>query len=211
AASQLLAFVLRAGLAAGGLAAASARSASSFASRSAFSLAVRASRAAFSVATICLTSEVRASAISKWFWARRLAPSRSRGGGLSGLLMKLSCKTRKAGDGSLRHRPFDCVKRASDGLEIGRLGAARIRLDVERDLLALVQRAHAGRLDRGGVDEHVLAAAFRRDEAKALGGIEELNGTDRHLGSFLTTEIAPSHMRGRRGEYEGISVSEGFR
>src|ERR1044071_9213004 len=67
-----------------------------------------------------------------------------------------------------------------DGLEVRRLGAARIRHDVERDLLAFAQGAHAGSFNGRGVHEHVLAAAFRRDEAKAFGGVEELDGSDSH-------------------------------
>jgi hypothetical protein len=41
------------------------------------------------------------------------------------------------------------------------------------------------------MDEHVLAAAFRRDEAKALGGVEKFHGTDRHL-------AVPALSTGRR-------------
>src|SRR5215469_4829018 len=69
----------------------------------------------------------------------------------------------------------------SDGLEVRGLGATGIRHDVERDLLAFVQGAHARRFHGSGMDEHVLAAAFRRDEAKALGGIEEFHGSDSHM------------------------------
>src|SRR6185312_3800456 len=71
-----------------------------------------------------------------------------------------------------------------DGLEIGRFGAACVRHHVERNLLAFVQRAQARRLNSSRMDEYVLAAAFRRDEAKALCGIEELHGSDRHFWSL---------------------------
>ena len=63
----------------------------------------------------------------------------------------------------------------------GGFGAALIRLNVERDLVAFVQAAHAGRFDGADVHEHILAAAFRRDEAEALGGVEELDSTDSHF------------------------------
>src|ERR1700712_368184 len=76
------------------------------------------------------------------------------------------------------------ANRTLDGLEVRSLGAARVRHDVERDLLAFVQAAQARCFDGGGVHEYVLAAAFRRDEAKALGGVEKFHGSDRH-GSFL--------------------------
>src|SRR5690348_16059505 len=58
-------------------------------------------------------------------------------------------------------------------LQVGRLGAARIRLDVERHALTFLQAPHAGRFNGCGMDEHVLAAAFGRDEAKAFGGVEK--------------------------------------
>src|SRR5690606_14859599 len=44
------------------------------------------------------------------------------------------------------------------------------------DLVVLVETVDAGTLHSGNVDEVVLAAGFRGDEAKSLGGIEELHG-----------------------------------
>ncbi len=70
------------------------------------------------------------------------------------------------------------VRPVLDGLQVRSLGATRVRHDVERDLLAFVQRTHTSSFNSSGVDEHVLAAAFRRDKAKALGGVEELHGSD---------------------------------
>ena len=70
--------------------------------------------------------------------------------------------------------------RALGGLEVRRLGATRVGDDVERDLLAFGQGAHAGGFHRSGVHEHILAAAFRGDKAKAFGGIEEFHGSDSH-------------------------------
>src|SRR6516165_3483371 len=71
--------------------------------------------------------------------------------------------------------------------EIHRLRAARIRLDVERDLLALVQRAHACRFNCGCVHEHVFAAAFRRNEAVALRRVEKLHCSNRHVCSSMAS------------------------
>src|SRR5690606_21653739 len=70
-----------------------------------------------------------------------------------------------------------CLER-SGGREVDGLGALAhaVRLDVEGDLLAVDEGAHARRLDGGDVDEHVLRAAVRRDEAEALGGVEEFHG-----------------------------------
>src|SRR5690606_25188934 len=55
--------------------------------------------------------------------------------------------------------------------------------DLERDLLAFLQRLEAGAHDRTEMDEHVLAV-LRGDETEALGVVEPLDGTDltiRHL------------------------------
>src|SRR5262245_12720179 len=53
--------------------------------------------------------------------------------------------------------------------------AATIVLDLERDLVALVERRHAGTLESRGVYEHVLAAVFGLDKAEAARMIEELH------------------------------------
>src|SRR6202000_3414182 len=66
-------------------------------------------------------------------------------------------------------------------LQVRSLRATRVGNDVEGNLLTFVQAAHAGSFHGGSVHEHVLAAAFRRDEAKALGGIEEFHGSDSHV------------------------------
>src|SRR5690349_11040515 len=78
----------------------------------------------------------------------------------------------------------------SDGLQIGGGGfaAARIGLHVERELLAVVEIAHAGALDRRDVNEHIRAAAVLHDEAEAFLRVEELNGTCGHDGLLLKTQ-----------------------
>src|SRR3546814_10771890 len=53
--------------------------------------------------------------------------------------------------------------------------------DLERDLLAFLQRLEAAALDRAEMDEQVLAA-FRGDEAEALGVVEPLDGTGLTIG-----------------------------
>jgi len=60
------------------------------------------------------------------------------------------------------------------------LAAAAVRDDVEADLLAVDERAHAGALNSGDVNEHIGVAVVGLNEAKTLGGIEELNGTSSH-------------------------------
>src|SRR5208283_72117 len=77
----------------------------------------------------------------------------------------------------------------SDRLQIGsgRLAVLAISFDVERELLALVEIAHAGALDRRDVNEHIRAAVVLHDEAEALLGVEKLNGTCGHGGLLLKT------------------------
>src|SRR3546814_18111349 len=53
--------------------------------------------------------------------------------------------------------------------------------DLERGLLAFLQRLEAAALDRAEMDEQVLAA-FRGDEAEALGVVEPLDGTGLTIG-----------------------------
>src|SRR5262245_6214014 len=68
---------------------------------------------------------------------------------------------------------------ASLDLELSSLLAAALAIVLEHEahLVALADRGNAGRFERGGMDEHVLATGLRRDEAKALGSVEELHST----------------------------------
>src|SRR5918998_2882660 len=65
------------------------------------------------------------------------------------------------------------------------LAAARIVLRVELHLLALAQAADAGALERSGVDEHVLLAIVRLNEAEAFLVVIELYGARNHGISFV--------------------------
>ena len=49
-----------------------------------------------------------------------------------------------------------------------------------RDFLTFVEGVHSGALDGADVNEHILAAVIRLDEAKALLAVEPLYGSDRH-------------------------------
>jgi hypothetical protein len=62
----------------------------------------------------------------------------------------------------------------------GDLTGAAILLGIEGDLLTLVEGAHAGALEGRGVDEHILAAIIRRNEAEALLIVVELYGARIH-------------------------------
>src|SRR3569833_552832 len=54
------------------------------------------------------------------------------------------------------------------------------KLELERNLVAFVQRAHARPFDRGDVHKHIGSAVVRLDETKALRGVEPLHSTGRH-------------------------------
>src|SRR5690606_3083695 len=64
------------------------------------------------------------------------------------------------------------------------LAGAAVLGRVEGDFLAFDEAAHAGALKRRCMDEDVLAAVVRLDEAEAFLIVVELNGTRVH-GSFL--------------------------
>src|ERR1700680_4313529 len=83
--------------------------------------------------------------------------------------------------------PAPHLCRSSGRLQIGRggLAAAAVGLDVERQLLALDQRAHAGAPARRDVHEDCGAARVLHNEAVALLGVEELDGTLSHEGPPL--------------------------
>src|SRR5919112_467011 len=80
------------------------------------------------------------------------------------------------------HKPSGALR----GLEVDRggLAVALIGLELEGDLLALAQAADARALDGADMDEHVLAAAVRLDEAVALGLVEPLHRSRLHGTSF---------------------------
>src|SRR6202034_3728619 len=57
------------------------------------------------------------------------------------------------------------------------------------DALALIKPAKACGLNGSDVNEHVLSAAFRRDEAEALRRIEKFDLSGRHYGFLLNTSF----------------------
>src|SRR4051794_4578605 len=86
-----------------------------------------------------------------------------------------------------RPSPGRCLGlRRSLGWLFGRLQvdgaglAPLVLLDVVGDALVLLQRAHSGPLHRGNMDERVISAAVRLNEAIALGFVEKFYGADRH-------------------------------
>src|SRR4051795_13551562 len=88
----------------------------------------------------------------------------------------------------------DGVRRSGQLQVAGRnLALARVILEVEADLLALVQRTdrRAGPLERADVDEHVRAARIGLDEAEALGCVEPLHGAGSHCRYSIISYSAP--------------------
>jgi hypothetical protein len=69
---------------------------------------------------------------------------------------------------------------ASGDLQVGCGSLAAFHFDFVADLLAFIEAPKPGCLDRGDMDENVLAAILRHNEAKAFGGVEPLNSTDSH-------------------------------
>lgn len=85
-------------------------------------------------------------------------------------------------------KSLDTYNQVSGGVQVDSLRtlAHAVGLNVEGDFLAIDEGAQAGSLDRGDVDEHILGAVVRRDEAEAFGGIEEFYGAGLgHLGELL--------------------------
>jgi len=77
----------------------------------------------------------------------------------------------------------NCSSRiGSDGLQIRRCELATLAHHIVAHLLTLIEGAHPGALDRGDMDEYILSAVLRLDEAKALLRIEKLDSTCCHDG-----------------------------
>ena len=91
------------------------------------------------------------------------------------------------------------LSHALRGFQVDSLRSARIRLDVKRNALTFVEAAHSGALNGRGVDEHVLAAAFRRDEAEALLRVEKFNSSDSQVIAPNASGSAQADARAVRG------------
>src|SRR3954470_21359226 len=89
--------------------------------------------------------------------------------------------------------------RGLDGVD-GDLAGAAVLGGVEGDLLALDEAAQARALQRGGVDEHVLGAVVRLDEAEAFLVVVEFHGARNHRGVLFAggARKPKARKRGRR-------------
>src|SRR3954464_3388746 len=84
-------------------------------------------------------------------------------------------------------------------LEVDGAGlAALVLLDVVGDALVLLQRAHSGPLHGRDMDERVVSAAIRLNEAIALGFVEKFYGADWHI-------ISPSNEARRSRAFSAKS------
>src|SRR5690349_3346031 len=93
------------------------------------------------------------------------------------------CKEKAAPLGSGFEEAQKLCARSSLGLldvVDGDLAAAAVLGGVEGDLLTFNKIAHAGALESGGVDEHVLAAIVRLDEAEALHVVVKFHSAHDH-------------------------------
>src|SRR5471030_703607 len=97
--------------------------------------------------------------------------------------------------------PWECRRRADpEGkllrrLEVHGRRPAALGGDLVGDLLALVQTVHSRALDGADMDEHVLAAFVRLDEAETLGGVEPLDGSFGHHSLSLSGGREHTHKR----------------
>src|SRR5262245_45260366 len=90
----------------------------------------------------------------------------------------MCCVSARAGAAMLaRADSAEGRSRPLDLLDLRRLLAATFLVvdQDERDLVALVERPDARRLQGGRMHEHILGAVLRRDKPEALGTVEELD------------------------------------
>jgi hypothetical protein len=84
------------------------------------------------------------------------------------------------------------------GADVGNRDLARpaVFLCIEGDFLAFDQATHSSALKRSGVDEHVLAATIRLNEAESFLVIVELHGAFLHKAILDVGALEPQ-ARGR--------------
>src|SRR5215207_3888279 len=91
-----------------------------------------------------------------------------------------------------------------------RLPSPAICNDLEGDLLPLVERAHAGAFDRADMNEDILVAALRLNEAKAFLGVKPLHSSLVHgSSSFWYMRVQAALLRSRLVQVLGRKSSVG--
>ena len=113
-----------------------------------------------------------------------MGPKRKRPGELPGL--KLIIASDDASTSVVKGKQISILSVLQiAGRHLARLVVA---LEIEADLLAFNELAHAGALDGRDVDEGVSAAVVRLNEAEALGGIEPFYCASGHDEPFQSIE-----------------------
>ena len=96
-----------------------------------------------------------------------------------------------------------CLLTALRRLDVahGDLATAAVFLGVEGNLLALDQSTHAGALERGGMDEDVLASVIRLNEAEAFLIVIKFHGARIHgdILSLIEVLLNPRRETARLG------------
>src|SRR5499427_10695396 len=86
-------------------------------------------------------------------------------------------------------RAFKMVMRRSTCFEILRRLLAAVADHFIFDRLTLVESGQAGALDRGDMDEYILATALGLNESVALRRVEPLHGAGSHHGLLVCTNL----------------------
>ena len=73
-----------------------------------------------------------------------------------------------------------CLKTDLDRLQVGGKRTITTACQIVADFLAFIQAVHSSLLDGGDVNEYVLTAIIRLDEAETLLGVEPFYGTGSH-------------------------------
>jgi hypothetical protein len=122
--------------------------------------------------------------------AARRSPEGEDGRGFSPVLLQfqaapvLPSAIKKPPDRGGFHFVVSSALRRLDGAD-GNLAGAAVFLGVEGNFLAFDEPTHSGAFERGGMDENVLAAVIRLNEAEAFLVVVEFNGARGH-GNILS-------------------------
>src|SRR6266508_6190459 len=131
--------------------------------------------------------------VSSWRWNRRTS-SRATGRHAAIRLSKKEPRARRTRHGALKpqalpvhpwSKRYGYRRHRLDGAQIfsGRFAGSTVCDNLEGNLLSLIEGAHAGTFDRADMNEDILAAVLRLNEAKAFLAVKPLYSSRIH-GSF---------------------------
>jgi hypothetical protein len=95
-------------------------------------------------------------------------------------------------------RPDQCLAVLVGALQVNRGDAAFALLKGEADAFAFIQLTQAGALDGADMDENIVPAGFRRDEAIAFAGVEPFNDASQRvgmLGRVVFLQLCRFHLK----------------